>query len=219
MLKQAAIAGTALAAGAAATAGANQLIGGENIRDGSIKLKDLSTDAQNALKGRRGPRGRRGRTGATGQGGAAGPQGPQGLQGANGANGADAAAPAQTGFLLGGAASFGKFSGAADFYISPMGGEISFDEAAVKMPAPDGVSRATGLRVRGVSGDGDATITFRVNGNGTTLTCVLVEAIDGCEATTASAPVAPGDLLSLFVDGAAMTKSGVDPLSFSLLLK
>jgi hypothetical protein len=89
----------------------------------------------------------------------------------------------------------------------------------VQIPAPDGVSRATGLRVRGESVNGDATITFRVNGSDTPLTCVLVDMIDGCEATTASAPVAPGDLLSLFVDMADPSKSDVDLLSFSLLLE
>jgi hypothetical protein len=63
------------ALGGTATA-ASGLIGSAQIKNGSIRLVDISPSAKVALRGQRGP---------------AGPQGPQGIQGATGLTGAQGA--------------------------------------------------------------------------------------------------------------------------------
>ena len=68
--------------GGAATAA--KLITGKDIKNGSIKLKDLSKGAKDSLEGERGPEGARGpqgAQGAAGPAGAAGARGPQGPAG------------------------------------------------------------------------------------------------------------------------------------------
>ena len=79
---------------------AASLITSAQIKDGTIKLRDISTKARNTLKGQTGPVGVRGVTGlqgapgangATGLQGAPGANGATGLQGAPGANGANGA--------------------------------------------------------------------------------------------------------------------------------
>ena len=67
---------------------AASLITSAQIKDGTIKLRDISTKARNALKGQTGPVGVRGVTGLQGAPGANGATGLQGAPGANGANGA-----------------------------------------------------------------------------------------------------------------------------------
>jgi hypothetical protein len=83
---------------AAATAGAQAVIDGGDVRDnsltgkdvknGSLQANDLSRKARNALRGKRGRQGPAGPSGAQGPPGPAGAQGAQGPHGAAGAQGA-----------------------------------------------------------------------------------------------------------------------------------
>lgn len=85
------VAALALIVSAAAGATASLLITGKQIKDGtvttkdvknrSLKVKDLSPKAKAKLRGATGPAGPRGATGATGATGPAGPTGLQGLPG------------------------------------------------------------------------------------------------------------------------------------------
>jgi|tagenome__1003787_1003787.scaffolds.fasta_scaffold20989741_7 hypothetical protein len=79
----------AVAAGSA-TAGptVKKLITGQDIKDGSIGLVDLSSSTKTGLKGQRGAAGSLGPAGAKGDTGPAGPAGPQGPKGDTGATGA-----------------------------------------------------------------------------------------------------------------------------------
>jgi hypothetical protein len=95
MLRNVAAVAVVAALLAAATAGAQAVIDGGDVRDnsltgkdvknGSLQAKDLSRKARNALRGRRGPRGAAGPRGAQGPAGPAGAQGAPGAQGAAGA--------------------------------------------------------------------------------------------------------------------------------------
>lgn len=78
----------AVAAGSA-TAGptVKKLITGQDIKDGSIGLVDLSSSTKTNLKGQRGAAGQQGSQGAKGDTGPAGQAGPQGLKGDTGAAG------------------------------------------------------------------------------------------------------------------------------------
>lgn len=62
-------------------------ITGKQIKDGSVKTKDLSKAARNSLKGQQGPAGPAGQPGAIGAQGAQGQQGAPGAQGSQGAQG------------------------------------------------------------------------------------------------------------------------------------
>jgi hypothetical protein len=64
---------------------AASIITSAQIKDGSVRLKDINKNARKALKGQRGP------AGATGARGPQGPQGAQGAQGNPGAAGANGA--------------------------------------------------------------------------------------------------------------------------------
>lgn len=91
------VAALALIVSAGAGATASLMITGKQIKDGSVttkdvknrslKVKDLSAKARNKLRGATGPAGPRGATGATGATGPAGPAGPTGLQGLQGVPG------------------------------------------------------------------------------------------------------------------------------------
>lgn len=91
------VAALALIVSAGAGATASLMITGKQIKDGSVttkdvknrslKVKDLSAKARNKLRGATGPAGPRGATGATGATGPAGPTGPTGLQGLPGVPG------------------------------------------------------------------------------------------------------------------------------------
>lgn len=93
------VAALALIVSAGAGATASLMITGKQIKDGSVttkdvknrslKVKDLSAKARNKLRGATGPAGPRGATGATGATGPAGPAGPTGLQGLQGLPGLD----------------------------------------------------------------------------------------------------------------------------------
>jgi hypothetical protein len=73
---------TALVVAGGATAVTTALVTSEQIKNGTIRMIDISPSAKTALKGQRGA------PGATGAQGAAGPQGPVGATGATGATGA-----------------------------------------------------------------------------------------------------------------------------------
>lgn len=67
----------ALISAAAATAATTLVITSAQIKNGTIKLVDISASAKRGMKGNRGPRGLQGAPGAQGL---PGPQGPQGVQ-------------------------------------------------------------------------------------------------------------------------------------------
>jgi hypothetical protein len=79
---------------AAATAGAQAVIDGGDVRNNSLTGKDVKNksltkkDFKGSVRGPRGPRGAQGARGPAGAQGAQGPQGPQGPAGAAGAAGA-----------------------------------------------------------------------------------------------------------------------------------
>jgi hypothetical protein len=56
----------------------NESLTGADVKDGSLKTRDLARGARNDLAGERGPRGRSGPAGAVGASGPAGPAGPAG---------------------------------------------------------------------------------------------------------------------------------------------
>jgi Collagen triple helix repeat (20 copies) len=85
-----ALAGTATAGGVAF------IVTSSNIKNGTIRLVDLSPSVKRTLKGRQGPSGAPGTDGIDGIDGADGPPGPQGPQGPPGAQGA--AGPGLTNF-------------------------------------------------------------------------------------------------------------------------
>ena len=73
----------------ASTATAALVVTSANIKNGTIKMVDISAGAKRALKGNRGPRGRQGPQGAPG------PQGPQGIQRLVRVEASDSVAPEQ----------------------------------------------------------------------------------------------------------------------------
>ena len=81
-------AAAAFTAGAVGTAGAVDLIDSGDVKDGSLKVKDLSKKARQQLKGNRGPRGLQGPAGPTGLPGV---NGTNGINGQNGVDGVDGA--------------------------------------------------------------------------------------------------------------------------------
>ena len=86
-MKNAIVAALVSAAVATSSAGAALIITSANIKNGTIKLVDMSPSAKRALKGTRGIRGAAGPPGIAGPQGAQGPpgqQGPTGLQGPQG---------------------------------------------------------------------------------------------------------------------------------------
>jgi hypothetical protein len=76
-VKSIVVAGVVAALVATSTATAALIVTSANIKNGTIKLVDISPSAKRALKGNRGPRGLAGAPGAQG---AQGLQGPQGIQ-------------------------------------------------------------------------------------------------------------------------------------------
>ena len=71
----------------AGTATAAKMITGQDIRDGSIAAKDLSSNAKRSLKGKTGPQGKAGPQGAPGMNGVNGKDGATGPAGAKGEKG------------------------------------------------------------------------------------------------------------------------------------
>jgi hypothetical protein len=72
------------ASGGAASSLPPNSVTSKTIKNGTIKLVDISATAKRALKGKRGPRGPQGAAGATGPAGPRGLTGPQGEQGIQG---------------------------------------------------------------------------------------------------------------------------------------
>jgi collagen triple helix repeat protein len=80
------VAGLAVALVTAGSSTAAFIVTSANIKDGTIRLVDLSPGAKHALRGKRGLRGLRGLTGPRGEQGVqgfAGPQGPRGERGSS----------------------------------------------------------------------------------------------------------------------------------------
>ena len=88
-MKSILIAGVISALVVASTATAALVVTSANIKNGTIKMVDISAGAKRALKGNRGPRG------AQGPQGNPGPQGPQGIQRLVRVEASDSVAPEQ----------------------------------------------------------------------------------------------------------------------------
>jgi hypothetical protein len=205
-IKNAALAGTALAVGVGGTAVADQLLTGGDIKDGSIKLKDLARSVRDDLD-EKGPKGPQGPQGPQGLQGLQGPAGQQGLQGPRGIGS----------LLLGGRISATAI-GTTPIFQSVIGGGGGFTsgEANVQIAAPQGSVSAGDLRVRlGAVPANLLTFTLRVNGVDSAVTCTVTTALTSCDSAGASAAVSPDDLLSLGVVTAAATKTVVSA-AFSL---
>jgi hypothetical protein len=206
-IKSAALAGTAFAVGIGGTAVADQLLTGGDIKDGSIKLKDLANSVRDDLdqKGPKGPQG---------------PQGPQGLPGPAGGQGLQGP-PGVGSLLLGGRILSTALTGDPSFnaVIGGGGGSLAaggVTEPSVQIAAPQGTVSVSDLRVRLSAAPFDnLTFTLRVNGVNTAVSCAVTTiATPSCDSAGASAAVSPNDLLSLGVVTAG-TKTPVTA-SFSL---
>lgn len=210
---KAAWAATAFAAGAVGTAGAANLIDSGDVRDGSLKTKDLSKKARKALKGNRGPRGA---TGPVGPPGATGPAGQDGADGTNGTNGADGADGLDGATGLAGPlllriqpASSGTpqyqsiFLNAAD--PAPIGTEASELSVALPVPPPGFTARRLGAFLEFNSLP--TTVTLRVNEADSALSCTIPDGGASCEGE-GSVDLAPGDIVSLAVVASGKASAG-----------
>ena len=209
-------AAAAFAAGAVGTAGAADLINSGDVRDGSLKTKDLSKKARKALKGNRGPRGRRGIPGETGPAGAVGARGPAGADGTDGTNGQPGAAgadgaPGAAGPILlriqpagsGTPAYQSIFLNASD--PAPIGTELTENSVDQPVPPPGFTARRLGVFIPFSSGA--TVITLRVDGADTALSCTVPDGGTSCE-NEGSVELAPGNNVSLGVTAAGKASEG-----------
>jgi Collagen triple helix repeat (20 copies) len=161
----------ALVIGVAATATAAKLITSGDIKNGTIKLKDLSGKAQDSLKGQAGPAGPAGATGPQG------PQGPGGSAGANGTNGTPGAAG------VAGPTLFLGTMGTAAFSNPSAGGNFG-TEASAQAPIPPGSAFTAKSFTAGVNpapgGGNTVKIAFRIDGVDTALQCTVSGANTTC---------------------------------------
>ena len=200
-IRNAALAGTALAAAVGGTAVADQLLTSRDIKDGSIKLKDLARGVRDQLaedgrKGEQGPQGTPGLQGETGAAGQGGPQGPRGISTLQlGGRMSSTADPSDLAF-------HGVIGGNGGGLISSGVGS----ESSVQIAAPQDAVSAGNLRIRQSPAPSDnLTFTLRVNGANTAVSCTVTTAQTACDSAAASAAVSPGDLLSLGVTAGTKT--------------
>jgi hypothetical protein len=201
----AAVAATAFAVGAAATAGASQLINGDQIKPGSIPLDALSHKAQKALAGKRGPRGLAGAHGAVGAKGATGEEGTTGATGAQGDTGGtgltgDTGPQGAIGSKLIvadiGAANMG--TGSIAQYISPASGAVSDTESDVQVPAPaTGTIRSLAVALNTANSFSVLRFDIRDDGTDTGIACLVLNGTTSCADPSDSFAVTAGDELSL----------------------
>jgi hypothetical protein len=190
------VAVAALAIGVAATAGAAKLINGAKIKNGTISLKKLSTDAQSALQGQAGPAGPKGATG---------PQGAQGTGGSAGANGTNGT-PGASG--VAGPTIFASSMAADDGHQTPGAGNNAGDDPSARAPVPPGSAftaksfvASTATPVVG----GTLTIAFRINGADTALACSIAVGQSACNAGAATVVVPAGSQISMQTTNGTVT--------------
>jgi hypothetical protein len=164
VVTHAAVAIAALVVGVAATAGAAKLIDSGDIKNGTIKLKDLSKKAQDSLKGQIGP---------SGPPGATGPQGPQGQGGSAGADGTNGT-PGASG--VAGPTIFASSIAVDNSWSTPGSGGNFGTEASAQLPVPPGsaftAKSFVATTASNVAGN-TVTVAFRINGADTTLKCTI----------------------------------------------
>lgn len=153
-------------------------------------------------KGARGPRGYRGYRGFRG---ATGPTGPQGVPGTPGAPGT--AGPPGASTLTGNwlpesttGTDLGPPVGSRSTASSVAGGATD-DAVGGLSSAADSVGRDLAVSVGSPLGGGQSwTITLRVNGSDTALTCTIPAGSSGCDSGTATVAIPAKSLLSFKVD-------------------
>ena len=185
----------ALVIGAAATATAAKLIDSGDIKNGTIKLKDISGKAQDSLKGQTGPAGPQGAQGARG---ATGPQGPGGAAGADGTNGTPGASgvAGPTLFL----ATMGYNSnGAGETFSTPGAGNNTGTEDTSQAPVPTGgafTAKQFTVDLTGtVPAGGAVEVAFRINANNA-LSCTVPAGASTCS-SNGQVVVPAGALISM----------------------
>lgn len=137
--------GTVLVLGLGSTSGvvAAGLVTSKDIKDGTIKLRDINDRAQRRLAGAGGETGPTGPTGETGPAGPAGPQGERGARGSTGSPGAAGAdgAPGEQGVPgeQGPAGPQGPAGTPAETVVTALGGQFRATGSGVGL-TPDGVA-------------------------------------------------------------------------------
>jgi hypothetical protein len=164
------------------TAVAAKLITGKQIKDGSIKLKDISKSAQKSLAGK---------DGADGSPGGAGAPGTNGTPGADGVAG-------PTLF----AASIGyDTSNPSVFQVPGTGGQATMENTAQAPIPPGGAFTARSLSVQLNNPPGASNsveISLRINGVDTALECTIAHPATSCSTPAATEVVVPaGALISM----------------------
>lgn len=193
----------ALAIAAAATAGAAKLIDSGDIKNGTIKLKDVSKSAQDALKGQQG---------ATGPQGAQGPEGPAGGPGSPGTNGT----PGASG--VAGPSIFAASMSADDGWSTPGTGSNFGSEASAQVPVPPGSSFTAksfiATTASNVAGN-PITVSFRINAVDTALKCTIAIGQNQCSPAGSPSVVVPaGAQISMRTVPAAGVTPGVVSYGF-----
>jgi hypothetical protein len=203
VLSHAAVAIGALVIGVAATAGAAKLIDSGDIKNGTIKLKDLSEKAQDALEGQVGPAGPQGTAGPQG---AQGPQGTGGSAGADGTNGT----PGATG--VAGPTIFASSMASTGGHQTPGAGNNAGDDASAQAPVPPGsafTAKSFVASTASAVGTAPLVIAFRINGADTALKCTIPVGQTSCNAGNATVVVPAGSLISMETTASGATPSFV----------
>ncbi len=154
--------------------------------------------------GAAGPAGPAGAAGATGATGPMGPPGAMGLPGATGATGATGAqGPAgPSAFILGGGTATTNLTNAANSFVPTFEGFRTATESAMQQALPTaGTLSRLYVRLSGTAGAAGTgrsyTVTIRVNGVNTGVSCVVLETATGCSNVSNTVTLAAGDLLSV----------------------
>lgn len=186
---------------------------GRKLADGTLSAQKLSSSARRTLRGARGATGAAGATGATGAAGTPGTPGAPGAAGTPGATG-----PAGPGAMLasGRVRSVARNgAGPSTFFGAPLG--ISTAAAADELTtlSPAVATTASDLAVAlsftpctdgqfpgGCGTPGTATVTLRVNGADTALSCAITTPAQRCDSGATTVAVPPSSQLSISVRGA-----------------
>jgi hypothetical protein len=175
-----------LTLGAAGTATAGKLLTGDDIKDGSIQLKDLSKKAQHGLHGQTGAQGAAGTPGAPGTPGQAGSPAPAVLLGSV--------------FIT---------NGPSTLYTGPQGVMTgTLNQMYVPIPVGSTVTvRDLTVKSSVSPGAGSYTVTLRVNATDA-LSCLVIGPNTTCNSGATVVTLNPGDLVEMRIDDAVSTPSG-----------